>query len=125
MNGNRHTGFFATLATVMRKELRDFARDRKTFLLTLLLGPLFYPILMLGMGKLTEMRLHTQLEKPMEIAIVGAERAPNLVAHLASQGIGAMKTPRNALTRAAPMVRALASLARSPARGVMAPAREP
>ena len=93
MNGNRHTGFFATLATVMRKELRDFARDRKTFLMTLLLGPLVYPVLMLGMGKLSEMRLHTQLEKPMEIPIVGAERAPNLVAHLASHGIGAMKTP--------------------------------
>jgi sodium transport system permease protein len=29
--------------TVMRKELRDLARDRRTLALTLLLGPLLYP----------------------------------------------------------------------------------
>lgn len=89
----RDTGFFASLLTVMRKELRDFSRDRKTLALTLLMGPLFYPILMLGMGKLTEMRLSTQLEKPLDVAIVGKERAPNLVAFLASQGITAMAKP--------------------------------
>ena len=89
----RDTGFFASLLTVLRKELRDFSRDRKTLALTLLMGPLFYPILMLGMGKLTEMRLSTQLEKPLDVAIVGKERAPNLVAFLASQGITAMANP--------------------------------
>ena len=89
----RKTGFVAALVTVLRKELRDFSRDRKTLALTLLMGPLFYPILMLGMGKLTEMRLSTQLEKPLQIAIVGKERAPNLVGYLASQGITAMPSP--------------------------------
>ena len=34
----------ALMFTVMRKELRDFARDRRTFLLTLLLMPLLYPL---------------------------------------------------------------------------------
>jgi sodium transport system permease protein len=28
---------------VMRKELRDFFRDRRTFLMTLLVSPLLYP----------------------------------------------------------------------------------
>lgn len=42
---------FATLWTVLRKELRDIARDRRTLLLTLLLGPLIYPVLILGMGR--------------------------------------------------------------------------
>ena len=89
----RRTGFVATLLTVMRKELSDFSRDRKTLALTLLLGPLFYPLLMLGIGKLSEMRVSTQLEKPLEIAIVGKQRAPNLVGFLASQGITADGTP--------------------------------
>ena len=89
----RKIGFFSTMFTVMKKELLDFSRDRKTLALTLLMGPLIYPIIMLGMGKLTEMRMRTQLEKPLEIAIVGKERAPNLVGFLASQGITAMKAP--------------------------------
>ena len=89
----RKVGFFSSLLTVMKKELRDFSRDRKTLALTLLMGPLIYPVLMLGIGKLAEMRASTQLEKPLEIAIVGKERAPTLTAFLASQGITAMATP--------------------------------
>ena len=81
--------------TVLRKELRDFARDRRTFLMALLLGPLMYPLLMLGMGKLMEARMSTQLEKPLEIPIIGAQYAPNLVAWLATQDIRAKPTPKD------------------------------
>lgn len=88
---------FHSLITVLRKELRDFLRDRRTLILTLLVGPLIYPLLMLGIGKLTELRAQTQLERPLEIPIVGAQRAPNLVAWLAGQGIRAQKAgPGNA-----------------------------
>lgn len=80
---------FSNLTTVWRKELRDFLRDRRTLILTLLVGPLIYPLLMLGVGKLTQMRTETQLEKPLDIRIVGQQRAPNLVAWLAGQGIRA------------------------------------
>ncbi len=83
------SSFMSTLLIVMRKELRDFARDRRTFLLTLLMAPLMYPLLFLGMGKLTEMRAETQLEKNLNLSVVGIERAPNLVAFLASRGIDA------------------------------------
>ncbi len=81
--------------TVLRKELRDFARDRRTFLMALLLGPLVYPLLMLGMGKLIEARMSTQLEKPLEIPIIGAQHAPNLVAWLATQDIRAKPAPKD------------------------------
>ncbi len=80
---------FSNLVTVWRKELRDFLRDRRTLIFTLLVGPLIYPLLMLGVGKLTQMRTETQLEKPLDIRIVGQQRAPNLVAWLAGQGIRA------------------------------------
>ena len=79
----------ALMLTVMRKELRDFARDRRTFLLTLLLMPLLYPLLMLGMGKLVELRKDTQLDKVLEVPVVGAEHAPTLVAWLDSHAIRA------------------------------------
>ena len=44
----------------LRKELRDFYRDRRTFLMTLLLTPLLFPAIMLGMFKLMENRASTQ-----------------------------------------------------------------
>ncbi|MEE7560342.1 ABC transporter permease, partial [Xanthomonas sp. Kuri4-2] len=90
---------FATLWTVLRKELRDIARDRRTLLLTLLLGPLIYPVLILGMGRLMESRVRTQIDQPLQVATVGRAQAPNLVAFLAAQGLQAVDPPRD-LTRA-------------------------
>ncbi|MCC7634471.1 ABC transporter permease [Stenotrophomonas rhizophila] len=84
---------FATLLTVMRKELRDLGRDRRTLALTLLLGPLLYPVLILGMGMLAESRVKTQIDKPLEIATIGAQHAPNLVRFLAAQGLNVVEAP--------------------------------
>jgi sodium transport system permease protein len=95
MNETRfnRTTFFSTMLTVMRKELRDFTRDRRTLMLTLLVAPLLYPVIFLGMGKLSELRKETQLDKPLELPVVGMERAPNLVAYLAGNGINAKTAP--------------------------------
>jgi len=79
----------------MRKELRDLSRDRRTLALALFLGPLLYPALMLGMGYLTENRIRTQVDKTLEIPMVGAEHAPNLVKFLATNGITAKAAPAN------------------------------
>ena len=84
---------FAPLWSVMRKELRDISRDRRTLALALLLGPLLYPLLMIGMGTLAENRAKTQLDQVLEVPTFGIERAPNLVAFLATQGIKATKAP--------------------------------
>lgn len=86
---------FRTVFTVMRKELRDLSRDRRTLALALFLGPLLYPALMLGMGYLTENRIRTQVDKTLEIPMVGAEHAPNLVKFLATNGITARAAPAN------------------------------
>ncbi|MFC7301038.1 ABC transporter permease [Cognatiluteimonas weifangensis] len=72
---------------VWKKELRELLRDRRTLALTLLLGPLLGPLLFLGMATIGESKAKEQMEKPLAIAIVGAEHAPNLVAWLAGQGI--------------------------------------
>ena len=94
MNNSTHgTGFFAAMLTVMRKEWLDFFRDRRTFYLSLFLMPLLYPLIFLGLGKLTQMRTETQLEKTLSVPVAGMERAPNLVKFLASYGIEATPAP--------------------------------
>ncbi|HEL3172094.1 TPA: ABC transporter permease [Stenotrophomonas maltophilia] len=85
----------STLMTVMRKELRDLSRDRRTLLLTLLFGPLLYPVLLLGMGKLAESRVRTQIEQPLQIPTIGADNAPNLVRFLAAQGLNTTPAPKD------------------------------
>lgn len=75
------------LWTVMAKELTDLFRDRRTLFLSLLMGPLLFPILILGMAKLATHRIETELEKPLAVPVIGADRAPNLIAWLAGQNI--------------------------------------
>ena len=75
------------MLTVLFKELRELSRDRKTLMLALLLTPLLGPILMIGMQQMGESKAKSEMEKPLAVAIVGAEHAPNLVAWLAGQGI--------------------------------------
>jgi len=72
---------------VWLKELRELVRDRRTLMLSLLMGPLLAPLLVIGMAKLGESKARDQMEQPLEVAIVGAEHAPNLVAWLHGQGI--------------------------------------
>ena len=51
----------STLWSVVRKELLDISRDHRTLLLGLLMGPLLMPLLILGMGAISENRSKTQL----------------------------------------------------------------
>ncbi len=88
-----NTQILSSMWAVMRKELLDISRDRRTLAMALLLGPLLYPVLMLGMGAMVENRQKTQLDKVLEVPVVGAERAPNLVAFLAANGITATQPP--------------------------------
>ncbi len=85
----------ATVWIVLCKELRDIGRDRRTLGLTLLMGPLLIPLLVVGMGMLAEKKARTQIEKELEVPTIGIERAPNLVAFLATQGIRAVPAPDN------------------------------
>lgn len=89
----RRPGFLDALRVVMAKEWRDFVRDRRTFVLSLLVAPLLYPVLLLGIGKLAEMRAETQLESTLQLPVVGIERAPNLMKFLAGYGIETHPAP--------------------------------
>ena len=74
------------LLTVCRKEILETLRERRT-LLSLLLGPLFGPILFAVLINLMVSRNLTSLDEVLEIPILGAELAPNLVAALRARSI--------------------------------------
>ncbi len=76
-----------SMFTVWWKELLELSRDRRTLMLALVMGPLLAPALFVGLLTLAESRAKDQMEKPLSVAMVGAEQAPNLVAWLAGQGI--------------------------------------
>ena len=83
------------MIAVMKKELLDLFRDRKTVAISLLMGPLLFPALILGLGKLASNRVSTQLEKPLELPVIGAERAPNLVHWLSGRNVVIKPAPAN------------------------------
>lgn len=89
------TGTFAAMFAVLRKELRDLSRDRRTLALALLLSPLLSPALMIGIGSMAEKRVKTELDREMVVPVEGAERAPNLVAYLGTLGIKAKAAPQD------------------------------
>ena len=93
---NRTPTSLATVLAVARKELLDLFRDRRTVMLGLLMGPILLPALILGMGSMAESRMRTQLESTLELPVVGADRAPNLVNHLRSRNIDVLPPPADA-----------------------------
>jgi sodium transport system permease protein len=75
-----------TLLTVCRKEILETLRERRT-LLSMLLGPLLGPILFAALIGMTVSRNVSSLDEVLMVPILGAERAPNLVAHLRARSI--------------------------------------
>ena len=86
----------ATMITVMLKELRDLFRDKRTIRIAFITGPLLSPLLMLGILTMTENRFSSQLEKPLELPVVGAQYAPNLVAWLGGENVDILPAPADA-----------------------------
>lgn len=72
--------------TVFRKELRENLRDRRTLLSALVFGPLGAPLLFAVLMNVTLERSAERADQRVEIAVSGAEHAPNLVAFLVRQG---------------------------------------
>ena len=82
-----------TLATVFVKEVVDNFRDRRALMSALIFGPLFGPIFFAFIINLSIERSLSSAEQTLELAVIGAERAPNLVAYLASRNIDVVDGP--------------------------------
>ncbi|HLT89545.1 MAG TPA: ABC transporter permease [Woeseiaceae bacterium] len=72
---------------VFRKEVLDHVRDRRTLMSALLFGPLFGPIIFGLAINLSLKQAISDASEPLELPIVGSERAPELVAYLKSHNI--------------------------------------
>ena len=76
----------SVLFTVCRKELLETLRERRT-VLSLLFGALFGPVIFTAMMNLVVSRNLTSIDEALEVPILGAEHAPNLVAYLRARNI--------------------------------------
>lgn len=84
--------------TVFLKEVLENLRDRKTVINALVMAPLMGPVFFaLMMGFMINKQL-SEAEKPLEIPVIGAEHAPNLVAWLQRQSVQVLPAPIDAET---------------------------
>jgi sodium transport system permease protein len=82
--------------TVFSKEVRENARDRRTLASALLYGPLVGPVLFAMLISFIFVQQREKFERPLELPVVGAEHAPNLVRYLEQQGVVVRPAPADA-----------------------------
>ena len=82
-----------TIITVFLKEVLDNFRDRRTLSTSLLMGPIFGPVLFSFVINLSIERSLEDAEQTLELPVIGAEYAPNLVDYLRSKNIDATEAP--------------------------------
>jgi sodium transport system permease protein len=83
------------LFTVFAKEVLDNIRDRRTLASALLMGPLFGPLLFAFVINLSIERSLSDVEKTLQVPVIGAEHAPNLVRYLESRNLEVLDTPES------------------------------
>ena len=71
--------------TIIKKELRDLVRDRRTMFFMIIFPAVIIPFLIGGVSKLTISIMHKEMDKTLKIAIVGSENDPKLVEFIREQ----------------------------------------
>ena len=82
-----------TIITVFCKEVLDNLRDRRTLMSSLLMGPLFGPLLFAFVINLSIEKSLSDADAALDLAVIGAEHAPNLVAFLEADNIAVVDGP--------------------------------
>jgi sodium transport system permease protein len=77
----------ATILAVLRKELRETFRDRRTLVNSLLFGPVLAPLFFILVMKLALERSVVTSEERVPVTVVNAAAAPNLVQQLRERGL--------------------------------------
>lgn len=72
---------------VFFKEVRENLRDKRTLINALFTGPLIGPLIFVMLINMMISRQLNQAEAPLELPVIGASNAPNLVAALHQQGL--------------------------------------
>ena len=72
---------------VFIKEILDNFRDRRVILNTLVFTPIFGPVIFVVLMAFMTQQATERMEAPLELPVVGAEHAPNLIGYLERQGV--------------------------------------
>ncbi|NEZ02616.1 ABC transporter permease [Wenzhouxiangella sp. XN201] len=80
---------------VFLKELLDNFRDRRVILNTLVIGPLLGPVIFTVMISFMASQAAERAESQLELPVIGAENAPNLIGFLERQGVLIEQPPEN------------------------------
>jgi sodium transport system permease protein len=83
------------LTTVFRKEVRENIRDRRALFNSLLLGPILFPLLFVGLMWFLESAEQERAEQTLELPVVGVDYAPSLIRYLEQQGTVIIPEPAN------------------------------
>jgi len=78
---------------VFFKEVVDNLRDRRTLMSALIMGPVFGPVLFAFVINLSVEKSLDDIEKPLDLPVIGRDHAPNLVRWLESRNIMAVDGP--------------------------------
>ena len=84
-----------TIRTVFMKEVIENFRDRRTLISALLMGPLFGPILFAFVINLSVKQSLDNAEEALDLPVIGAENAPNLMRYLESRNINITDGPES------------------------------
>jgi sodium transport system permease protein len=83
------------LFTVFKKEVRENIRDRKALFNSVFLGPLLFPAIFIGLAYFATSKQIERAEQVLEVPVVGAEHAPNLINYLEQQGMVIQDAPED------------------------------
>jgi sodium transport system permease protein len=79
----------STWMTVFWKEVRENLRDRRTLISALITGPLLGPVMFIMLMNIMVNRELDKADKPLKVAVIGAQYAPNFMTSLKAAGIEA------------------------------------
>ena len=82
------------VSVITRKEFMDNFRDRRS-IFNALLSVLINPLLYIAMFGFLNRAFSEQAERALQLPIVGAENAPNLVAYLDQQNVDILPAPED------------------------------
>ncbi len=80
---------------ILRKEVYDNLRDKRSVFFAFLYGPVLLPLLMVGPIALGVKKHTIDFDKPKTVYVHGIERAPNLMQFLREENLESMPAPKN------------------------------
>ncbi len=80
---------------VTQKELKDNIRDRRSFFFAVFYGPVLMPLLLVLPMMFGAKANIIDYEATTDVLVMGAEHAPNLIAHMRKKNLNAVVAPAN------------------------------